>query len=239
MRELIETRENGTRIYIEHDDSCDSPYDNGDYMYMSAVIHHGHGRYDLYESKDDEIPVTATKVREALHRTDYRIVVRWLEVVYGLRVDGDGGSVLFFTRGDAEDLSNDMAIFNAWRDGECGGWIVEDPDEVEVESVWGFYMTDAERDYMLYEARIAADRWTPDPAAAYRRMNEAAKLHPAGDGYPAALEVGGVLVLAYVDQQGTLRVSIDLDTVDSAITSTHETVPMQIAVQGEQVFAAA
>ncbi|MFD3463811.1 hypothetical protein ACFWVM_29195 [Nocardia fluminea] len=238
MRELIETRENGTRIYFEHDDSCGSPYDDGDYMYMSAVIGQGWGHYELYESKDDEIPVTATQVQEALRRTDYRIVVRWLEAVHNLTVEGDGSSVLFFTRGDAEDLSNDMETFNAWRDGECGGWIVEDADNVEIESVWGFYMTEAERDYMLHEARIAADRWTPDPAAVYRRMNEAAQLHPAVDGYPA-LEVGGVLVFAYVDQQGTLRVSIDLDTVDSAITSTHETVPMQIAVQGEQVFAAA
>lgn len=162
MRELIETRENGTRIHFEHDDTCGSPYDDGDYIHMSAVIGQGWGHYDLYESKDDEIPVTTTQVQEALRRTDYRIVARWLRAVHHLTVDGDGRSELFFTRGDAEDLSNDKEIFDAWREGNCGGWIVESPDGDEIESCWGYYMTEPERDYMLDQARQAAEAWTPN-----------------------------------------------------------------------------
>lgn len=235
MRELIETRPNGTRIYFQRDEYSGSPYDDGDYMHMSAVISEGYGHHSIYESNDDEMPVTAEQVRDALRKHDYRVVARWLQVVHGLAVDGDGGGVLFFARGDLDALRDNMQIFNAWRDGECFGWIVEDPDGVDIGSVWGYYMTEGERERMLEDATDVADSWQPDPETVYRRMNRDAKLHPTGEGYPT-LEVAGVLVFAYVDQQGTLQVSVDLDTADPAITSACETVPMQIAVQGERVF---
>jgi hypothetical protein len=93
---------------------------------------------------------------------------------------------------------------------------------------------EARRERARKNANAASDRyWREDGA------NRAAKLHPqtTPDGKPA-IEVGGVLVFAYL-KDGLLRVSVDLDTVDPKWMTGPEgegRVPMRICVQGATVF---
>lgn len=63
---------------------------------------------------------------------------------------------------DAADVDNvvryGLETYRAWANGEGFGWTLIDPDEEEVESVWGYYDTPGEREYVLSQAReIAAD----------------------------------------------------------------------------------
>jgi hypothetical protein len=72
--------------------------------------------------------------------------------------------------------------------------------------------------------------------------NQAAKFHPqdpAEESSLPAIEVGGVVVFAYFDEGGRLRVSVDLDTADKAVVHGPDGhVHMEICVQGQPVYEA-
>jgi len=73
-------------------------------------------------------------------------------------------------------------------------------------------------------------------------INRAATFHPAGsDDVVPAIEVAGVLVSVYVDDTGTLRVSLDFDTADGNVFGINadgepENVPVQVALGGQPVY---
>ena len=93
------------------------------------------------------------------------------------------------------------------------------------------------------------DDWQ-QAAADYRRLGQAtairameANLHaqytPAGPDEPhPSLMVGGVLVLAYLDDLATLHVSIDLDDTADWLLRPDGTVPIRVFVSGEEVYTA-
>jgi len=93
------------------------------------------------------------------------------------------------------------------------------------------------------------DDWQ-QAAAEYRRLGEStpiraaeANLHaqytPAGPEEPhPSLMVGGVLVLAYLDDTATLNVSIDLDDTADWLLRPDGTVPIQVFVSGQAVYTA-
>jgi hypothetical protein len=67
--------------------------------------------------------------------------------------------------------------------------------------------------------------------------NLAAVFHPATFDAPRrALQVAGVLVFAYVDGLGELRVSVHLDEAEAWLREDADTVPMRITVQDTDVF---
>lgn len=75
-------------------------------------------------------------------------------------------------------------------------------------------------------------------------INRAARFHPTtnNDELPA-IEVAGVLVFAYVDAAGTLRVSLDFDTADPDVFGEDTDgaslpVPVQVALSGQTVYRA-
>jgi hypothetical protein len=56
--------------------------------------------------------------------------------------------------------------------------------------------------------------------------------------YPA-MQVAGVLVFGYIDPDGTVRVSVDLDDAEAWLTHRpHGTVPMRLSVNGIDVYGA-
>jgi hypothetical protein len=79
-----------------------------------------------------------------------------------------------------------------------------------------------------------------------RRINEAAKFHPARrelerdgsgfDTYPM-IEVGGVQVYAYFTE-GVLHVSLDYDTPDPEVVAEDGAVPTEVTASGELVWSA-
>jgi hypothetical protein len=74
--------------------------------------------------------------------------------------------------------------------------------------------------------------------AAQNSVNRAAKFHPeTTDDERPAIEVAGVLVFTYVNEDGILCVSVDLDTPDRDVFPA-ECVPLRVTVQGNTVFAA-
>lgn len=71
-------------------------------------------------------------------------------------------------------------------------------------------------------------------------LNKAATFLPADPdgGTLPAVQVGGVIVFAYFEEPGVLRVSVDLDDVEPGLTRPgDDTLPMVIKVQGSEVFA--
>jgi|GEM_PF-6371602 len=50
------------------------------------------------------------------------------------------------------------------------------------------------------------------------------------------LEVAGVQVHAYIDQRGTFRLSVHLDTTDPELITPRDTVPIQFAISGDLVW---
>ncbi|MFI5777006.1 hypothetical protein [Nocardia sp. NPDC051570] len=155
-REHIETLDNGASIYIVPDwDYVVSPYDDGDYMHMSAVVCSARDRYDTYESCDRGMPIRTDAVVDALREHDSRVVVRWLRSFYGLTVVEEGDDI-YYSREPVSAARSEIALLDAWRRGETGGWVVEDRDGERVDSCWGYYLTDSERDYMIERAREVA-----------------------------------------------------------------------------------
>jgi hypothetical protein len=72
-------------------------------------------------------------------------------------------------------------------------------------------------------------------------MQADVSFHPAaGPDERPALEVEGAFIFAYVDQDGTLRVSVDLDTVSDRLRDPGPdgTVPLRVTVQGQDVCVA-
>jgi len=67
-------------------------------------------------------------------------------------------------------------------------------------------------------------------------FNRAAKFHPmtSEDTLPA-VEISGVFVFVYVDDDGTLRVTVDTDTADG-MPGWDSRVPMRINVNNATVF---
>ncbi|KZM71081.1 hypothetical protein [Nocardia terpenica] len=148
--------DNGASIYIAPDsDYAVSPYEDGDYMHMTAVVRSARGRYDTFESCDTGMPIRADVVVDALREHDCRVVVRWLRSVYGLTVVADGDDI-YYSREPVSDVRSEIALLDAWRRGETGGWVVEDSAGREIGSCWGFYLTDSERAYMVERPREVA-----------------------------------------------------------------------------------
>lgn len=61
-------------------------------------------------------------------------------------------------------LRAELEELNNWIQGNVAGYIAEDPDGEEIESVWGYYPDEwpKEWDYPIGEARAAIDRWVED-----------------------------------------------------------------------------
>lgn len=79
-------------------------------------------------------------------------------------------------------------------------------------------------------------RLSPESA---NHANRAASFHPVSDpGTYPALEVAGVLVFAYFDESGTLRVSVHLDDAEDGATDALGCVPIRVDVGGTAVFSA-
>jgi hypothetical protein len=108
--------------------------------------------------------------------------------------------------------------------------------------------TDSHEDLHLPGAD--ADTWTRR-ARRYRRRhhttatraaaaNLAARFHPPTfDGAYPAVHVAGVVVFAYVNPDGVLQVSVDLDETEPWLTrGPHDLVPMEISVNGAGVYTA-
>jgi len=157
VREHVETLDNGTSIFIERDsDWIESPYDNGDYMRMSALIR-TRGSYDTYDSCDESMPIRSDIVLCALREHDSQVVVRWLRIFYSLTVVEKGGDI-YYSREPERDVLAEISLLDAWRCGDTGGWVVEDRAGEEIDSCWGFYLSDSERAYMITQAREAAEK---------------------------------------------------------------------------------
>lgn len=74
----------------------------------------------------------------------------------------------------------------------------------------------------------------PDEIAEFNRT---AVFHPeAGDDTRPCIEVAGVLVFAYVDRGGIVRVSIHLDTAEPAVLDSGGLVPIQITLEDATVY---
>jgi hypothetical protein len=58
-------------------------------------------------------------------------------------------------------LRAELEELNNWAQGNVAGWIAEDPDGNQIESVWGYYPDEypKEWDYPIGEARDAIDHW--------------------------------------------------------------------------------
>ena len=79
-----------------------------------------------------------------------------------------------------------------------------------------------------------ADRPPPWPPCA---ANLATQVHPATFDTPhPALQVAGVLVFAYIDRHGRLRVSVHLDETEPWLFAGDGTVPTRITVEDTDVF---
>ena len=87
-----------------------------------------------------------------------------------------------------------------------------------------------------------------DRAANYRRRqhatpiravaaNLAAEFHPATfDIVAPAIHIAGVWVVAHINPDGVLQVSVHLDDTEAWLVSTDSTVPMRVTVQDTDVF---
>lgn len=68
-------------------------------------------------------------------------------------------------------------------------------------------------------------------------FNRAAVFHPeTGEDTRPCVEVAGVLVFAYVDQSGIVRVSVHLDTAEPAVLDGRDLVPMRVTIEDTTVF---
>lgn len=68
-------------------------------------------------------------------------------------------------------------------------------------------------------------------------FNRAAVFHPeTGEDTRPCIEIAGVLVFAYIDQDGTVRVSVHLDTTDPAVLDNGDLVPMRVTIEDTTVF---
>ncbi|MGX1763116.1 hypothetical protein ACWIG5_40550, partial [Streptomyces lydicus] len=68
-------------------------------------------------------------------------------------------------------------------------------------------------------------------------FNRAAVFHPEiGEGTRPCLEVAGVLVFAYVDPEGTVRVSVHLDSAAPAVIDGDGLVPVRITLEATTVY---
>jgi len=76
-------------------------------------------------------------------------------------------------------------------------------------------------------------------AVAALAANLATQVHPATFDTPhPALQVAGVLVFAYIDRHGRLRVSVHLDETKPWLFASDGTVPTRITVEDTDVFTA-
>jgi hypothetical protein len=67
--------------------------------------------------------------------------------------------------------------------------------------------------------------------------NLAAQIHPATYDVPyPSVQVAGIWVFGYVHRDGTVRIAVHLDEVESWLQRPDRTVPMQVAVQDTTVF---
>ncbi|WP_280428295.1 hypothetical protein [Nocardia brasiliensis] len=68
-------------------------------------------------------------------------------------------------------------------------------------------------------------------------FNRTAVFHPeSGDDTHPCLEVAGVLVFAYVDQDGIVRVSVHLDSAEPAVIDSGGLVPIRIIIEDTTVY---
>ncbi len=86
----------------------------------------------------------------------------------------------------------------------------------------------------------ARRRIPPAPTVRGRRRGRRqpnTRFHPATFDTPhPALLVAGVLVFAYIDRHGRLRVSVHLDETEPWLLTAEHTVPMRITVEDTDVF---
>lgn len=69
------------------------------------------------------------------------------------------------------------------------------------------------------------------------KLNRAAKFLPQTDDETRpCIELAGVQVYAYLDNDGVLRVSVDLDTADERLKDDEDCVTVRMTVQGETVY---
>ncbi|MCC9309902.1 hypothetical protein LN042_22990 [Kitasatospora sp. RB6PN24] len=78
------------------------------------------------------------------------------------------------------------------------------------------------------------------PKRLRRRIHRSATFHPYDPGEPSslpALEIGAVLVFAYLDEEdGHLRISVHEDEADPALLGPDGRVPIHVTVEGETVY---
>jgi hypothetical protein len=106
----------------------------------------------------------------------------------------------------------------------------------------GYAYDEAQR-YASEDLRQASKTQPPDDKPRdpiYHDFNEDANFLPngIGDCGVPTINLAGVLISGYLDNDGVLQVSVDLDDADLRIVSTRETVPMVIRVQGQAVHRA-
>ncbi|MGW4720853.1 hypothetical protein [Nocardia sp. NPDC004260] len=69
------------------------------------------------------------------------------------------------------------------------------------------------------------------------KSNRAAEFHPqTSDETRPCIEVAGVLVFTYIDDNGVVRVSVHLDTTDAAVHDIRGLVPIRIVLEDSVVF---
>lgn len=82
----------------------------------------------------------------------------------------------------------------------------------------------------------------PVPKSQRDEIHRTAEFHPARADEPGtlpSLEVAGAMVFVYVTDSGELAISVDLETINSALTGPDgTTVPLHVSVQGTTVYRA-
>lgn len=188
MDNIIETQEyKGYKIVIEYDDTPENPMKNWDMIGREAILKNRDsitGKPDLVlwvdelwdEDIDDELTLTEYLEREAgaVVVVPYKLYDGGshgvsLEEVDDILADG----AFFLTEedlkrefGNVEDAKErarecilaNMKIQTMYYNGEVFGYVVKEGDDV-LDSLWGFYGLDFEKNGLLEEARGFIDAW--------------------------------------------------------------------------------
>ncbi len=166
--DTIETKAGDYTITWVVDQNADQPYDEGFTLFMPQTR-------DRIEIECGELPAN---VRNAIASREVSgaAIVRYLTMLghrgvtlvdhgyYATDASCDRNETVVgvaFAPDDATDPDqytiNSLSQWRAWADGDVFGWILTDSDGNEIESVWGYYGYDDERDYTLSEATYSAN----------------------------------------------------------------------------------
>ena len=178
----------------------------------------------------EEITDAAATDSDSLEKLHYR---------YELELDEDSGAVLLCAhslRGPRQRLLFELTRANLFAEAAALCGVMADRAQRYADDNGGTPPPGNEPEvWRRHEARFR--RIHASTAVTALGVNAAARFVPAtfNEPYPG-IQVAGAWIFAYVDQNGTLRISAHLEETERWLLRPDETVPMQVRIQDTVVF---